>query len=101
VEGLTRSIYSADPGVDSHHLTSISSNHTMKIHTLSFPTFGLARSVRDIVDGCNCAGSSTPGNFISSHPIPTLPEPEPSFLINYVWMSLEVRQSVDGGFSAF
>jgi len=29
---------------------SISSYHTMKIHTLSFPTFGLTRSVRDFVD---------------------------------------------------
>jgi len=42
---VTGSIYSADPGVDRHHLISISSYHTMKIHTLSFPTFGLTRSV--------------------------------------------------------
>jgi len=47
---VTGSIYPADPGVDRHHLISISSYHTMKIPTLSFPTFGLTRSVRDFVD---------------------------------------------------
>jgi len=41
------------PGVDRHHLISISPYHTMKIHTLSFPTFGLTRSVRDFVDPRN------------------------------------------------
>jgi len=50
---VTGSIYSADPGVDRHHLISISSYHTMKIHTLSFPTFGLTHSVRDFVDPRN------------------------------------------------
>jgi len=54
VDRVTGSIYSADPGVDRHHLNSISSYHTMKIHTLSFPTFGLTRSVRDFVDPRNC-----------------------------------------------
>ena len=49
VDGVPGSIYSADLGVDRHHLISISSNHLMKIHTLSFPTFGLTRSVRDLV----------------------------------------------------
>jgi len=44
------SIYSADPGVYRHHPISISSYHTMEIHTLSFPTFGLTRTVRDFVD---------------------------------------------------
>ena len=47
---VMRSIYSVDPRVDRHHLISISSYHTMKIHTLSFPTFGLTRSVRDFMD---------------------------------------------------
>ena len=55
---MTGSVYSADPGVDRHHLISISSYHTMKIHTLSFPTFGLTRSVRDIVD---------PRNWVDPH----------------------------------
>jgi len=41
------SIYSAHPRVDRHHLISISSFNTMKIHTLSFPNFRLTRSVRD------------------------------------------------------
>jgi len=86
MERVTGSIYSADPGVDRHHLISISSNHTMKIHTLSFPTFGLTCSVRDIVDPRNCVGSSTPGSIISSHPIRTLLEPEPLFLMNSLCM---------------
>jgi len=101
VERVTGCIYSADPGVDRHHLISISSNHTMKIPTLSFPTFSLTRSVRDIVDSPNCMGSSTPGSIISSHPILKLLEPEPLFHMNSIWMSREVRRSVDGGLSAF
>jgi len=64
VERATRSIYLGDPGVDRQHLIFISSCHTTKIHTLSFPTFGLTRSVR---------GSSRPGSIISSH-LPTLLE---------------------------
>ena len=80
VDRVTGSIYSVDPAVDRHHLISISSYHTMKIHTLSFPTFDLTRSVRD-------CGSSTPGSIISSHPIPTLLEPEPLFLMKSAWMS--------------
>jgi hypothetical protein len=54
VDRVTGSIYSADPGVDRHHLISISSYHTMKIHTQSFPTFGLTRSARDFVAPRNC-----------------------------------------------
>ena len=54
VDRVTGSIYLADPGVDRYHLISISSYHTMEIHTLSFPTFGLTRSVRDFVDPRNC-----------------------------------------------
>ena len=50
VEWVTRSIYSGDPGADRHHLIFISSCHTMKIHTLSFPSLGLPRSFRDFVD---------------------------------------------------
>jgi len=57
VDRVTGSIYSADPGVDRHHLISISSYHTMKIHTLSFSTFGLTCSVQDFVDPCNCMDS--------------------------------------------
>jgi len=48
VDRVTGSIFSADPGVDRYHLISISSYHTMKIQTLSFPTFGLTHSVREI-----------------------------------------------------
>jgi len=101
VERVMGSIYSADPGVDRHHLIPISSYHTMKIHTLSFPTSGLTRSVCDIVDPRNCMGSSTPGSIISSHLIPTLLKPELLLLMNSGWKSREVRRSVDGGLSAF
>jgi len=54
VDRVTGIIYSADRGVHRHHLISISSYNTMKIHTLSFPTFSLTRSVRDFVDPRNC-----------------------------------------------
>jgi hypothetical protein len=54
VERATRSIYSVNPRVDRHHLILISSCHTTKIHTLSFPTHGLTGSFRDLVDLCNC-----------------------------------------------
>jgi len=73
----------------------------MKIHTLSFATFGVTRSVRDIMDPRNCVGSSTPGSIISSHPIPTLLELELLFLMNPASISREVRRSGDGGLSAF
>jgi len=93
VARVTGSIYSADPGLDRHHLISLSSHHTMKIHTLSFPTFGLTRSV----DGSTqFRGSSTPGSIISSHPIRMLIEPEPLYRMNSVWMSRGLRRSVDG-----
>jgi len=36
-------------GVDGHRLICISSCHSTKIHTQSFPTFGLTHSVRDFV----------------------------------------------------
>jgi len=55
VDGVTGSVYSADSRVDRHHLMSISSYHTTKIHTQSFPTFDFNRSVWDLVDPCNCA----------------------------------------------
>jgi hypothetical protein len=42
-----------------------------------------------------------PGGIISSHLIPTLVELEPLFLITSVWISREVRLSVNGGLSAF
>jgi len=50
VQRVTGSIYSADPRVYRYHPISIASCHTMKIHILSIPTFGLTRSVRDFVD---------------------------------------------------
>ena len=53
VDRVTGSIYSADLGVHRHHLISISSYHTIKIHTLSFPTFSLTCSFRDYMDPHN------------------------------------------------
>jgi len=42
-----------------------------------------------------------PGSSISSHLIPLLLQPELDFLMNSIWMSQEVRQSIAGGLSAF
>jgi len=42
-----------------------------------------------------------PGGIISCDSIPTLLEPQALCLMNSVWMSGEVWQSVDGGLSAF
>jgi len=50
VDRAMGSIYSADRGVDRHHLISISSYHTMRMHTLSYPTFGLTRPFQHFVD---------------------------------------------------
>jgi len=54
VDRVTEIMYLANSGVDRLYLISISSYHTMTIHTLSFPTFGLTCSVRDIMDPCHC-----------------------------------------------
>jgi len=47
VDSMMGSIYSVDPGVDRYHLIYISSYHTMKMCTLSLPTFGLTGSGQD------------------------------------------------------
>jgi len=65
VDSVTGSIYLADRGVHRHHLISISSFHTMKIHTLSFPTFSLTCSVRDFVDPRTCV--DTQRRVVSYH----------------------------------
>jgi len=44
------SIYSGDPWVDTYHLIFILCYHSTKIHTLTFPTFGLTCSCRDFLD---------------------------------------------------
>jgi hypothetical protein len=64
------SIYSADPGVDRHHLISISPYATMKKHSI-YPNFW-SHSI------ClRFRGSSTPVNVMSSQQIPTLLKPKP------------------------
>jgi len=71
VEWATRVIYLGDPRVDILHLIFISSCHTMKRHTVSFPTFGLTRPFRGSTQLCRF---SWPGSIISSHLLPTLLE---------------------------
>ena len=60
VDWETGSTYSADTGVDWHHPIFIPSYDTTKIHTLSFPTFSLSCSFRDVVDLPNCVDSHSP-----------------------------------------
>jgi len=64
IDSVRGSIYSGDPGVDSHHL--ISSYHTTKILTISFPTICLSRSSRDFVDLPTFMG---PHGRVVSHPL--------------------------------
>jgi len=59
MERVTASIESADPGLDSH-LISTWSYHTMQIHTLSFPTCDLTCSVWDFLEACNSVDSQCP-----------------------------------------
>jgi len=90
VDRVTGSIYSADPRVDWHHLISISSYHTTKIHTLSFPTFRLTRSIWDFVDPPNCVD---PQRQVVSYLLTRFLRcwsQAPLFLMNSVWMSQEV-----------
>jgi len=54
VDRVRGSIYLADPGVDRPHLISITSNHTMKIHSEFFRTVVLTCSVWDFMDRLNC-----------------------------------------------
>jgi hypothetical protein len=54
VEWVTRSMYSGDPGVARRHFIFLSFCHTIKIHTLFFPSLCLTCSFRDFVDLRNC-----------------------------------------------
>jgi hypothetical protein len=100
VERLTGSIHSADTVVDRYHLISISSFHKMKIYAVSFATFGPTRATKDFLESTQMHQSSTPGSIISSHSILMLLELQLIILMNHVWVSWEVRWSVDGGLSA-
>jgi len=83
MNGATGSIYSGDPGVDSilSHLIIQRITHSIfpifRSHSLC-PRFRRSTQLR---------GSSRPGSIISSHPLPTLHEPEPLFLTNSLWNS--------------
>ena len=101
VDRVMGSIYLADPRVDRHPIISISSYHTMKIHSLSFPTFGLTHSVGDLVDQRNCLD---PQCRVVSYLLTWFrrcSSQELLILINSIWMSREVLRSVDCGLSAF
>jgi len=91
VDRVTGSIYSVIPGVDRHHLLFISSYHKMKIQSV-FPNFWSHSLCPRFRASTQLRGSSTPGCMISSHPITTLLEPEPLFLLNSLWMLNECVQ---------
>jgi hypothetical protein len=84
MDGAMGSIYSGDPGVDrlSSHL--ISSYHTMN-YTLSLSQLCISLVLPRIRRSTQLRGSSWPGSIVSSHPLPTLLEPEQLFLTNSFW----------------
>jgi len=99
VARLTGTTYSADPGVDRHHLISISSYHTMEIHTVSFPTL-VSLAVFKISWSHAVAWIVKAGFYHIISPDSNAPRPRTA-LMNSVWMLREVWRSVDGGLSAF
>jgi len=54
VDRVMGSLYSPDPRVDRYYLISISTCHTLKIHTLSFQTFSVTHSFHSFVDPGYC-----------------------------------------------
>jgi len=99
VDRVMGSIYLADPGVDRHHLISISSYHTIEVHSI-IPNFWSHSLCPRRYRSTHSRGSSTPGSIILPHPISMVLEPQALFLMDSVWMSREVRRSVDGGLAA-
>jgi hypothetical protein len=82
MDGVTGGIYSGDPGVDSWHLVShlIPSYHTT-IDTLHLSHLLTSLALSETSCGsAQLRGSAQPGSTISSHPLPTLLEPDPLFL---------------------
>jgi hypothetical protein len=86
---VTGDIYSGDPGVDSWHLVSrLVSSHLIPSYHTTIDTLHLSHLLISLAlseTSCGSAqlrGSSQPGSIISSHPLPTLLEPEPLFLTN-------------------
>ena len=79
MDGMTGSIYSGDPGVDSlHHLVS----HIISSHYTTNYTIYLSHLLIALALSKTPCGSSQPGSIIPSHPLPMLLEPEPLFLTN-------------------
>jgi hypothetical protein len=91
VDKVLGSIYLGDPGVDRHHLISISSYHTLKIHSI-FPNFWYHLLSLRFCKLMQLRGSSTLGSSLSSQLIPTLHEPELLFHMNSIWMSQKVHR---------
>jgi len=79
VDWVTGSIYSGDPRVDRHHLIFISFYHTMKIHILSFLTFGLNHCFQDFVNPCDRIVSYLPILLLCSS----------SYKWSFSWIPLE------------
>jgi len=85
-----------------------SSYHTKKIHTLSFPTFGLTRSIRDMVDLRNSVGSTTPGSSVSNGPgfelekrFGSVPEPSKNRTRCFLAVQTQPRTRQLTGFAGF
>jgi len=91
----TASIYLADTGVDRQHRIIRNTHSSFHRSWSHAPLPSFQRSKQFVL--FNMAEYP----FISSHPLPTLLEPECFFLRNSHWMQCEVRRSVDDGLSAF
>ena len=93
IDSATGSIYVGDPGVDRHCI--IRNAHSIfpssRSHALLPSIHGSMQYVWFIMTG---------HPFTSSHPLPTLLEPEPLFLKNSLQMPCEVQWHVDDGLSA-
>jgi len=73
---VKESIHLAYPRADRHHFTSMSSYHTMKIHTVFFQTFGHTSLCLRLLESTHMCGFSTSGSIVSCEPISALLEPE-------------------------
>jgi len=95
MDTVTGSIYLAGPGVDRHHLI-IQNTHSI------FPSSWSHAFLQSIYRSTQFVWFIMTGYpFISSHPLPSLLEPEPLLLTNSLQMGREVRRCVDNVLSAF
>jgi len=83
MDRATGSTYSEDPGVDRSCISScIISSHYTTNYTLYLSHLLISLVLPGIRRSTQLRGSSGPGSIKSSHPLPTLLEPEPLFLTN-------------------